>query len=125
MSDENTLFNIHLSRARVISEHTIGLLKGRFPWLRSIRKTVAEDRKTLKDILLCLDACVILHNFLLEIKMEEYEDDWLDDDENSVIDDLQRCPSETDELNLPVPNDRPADYQRTQVLHFLQELHGM
>ena len=124
MSDEHTLFNKHLSKARVISEHTIGLLKGRFPWLRSIRKTVTEDRKTLKEILLCLDACVILHNFLLENKMEVYEEDWLDDDD-SVLDDVQRRPTGTDELNLPVPNNRPADYRRTQVMYFLQELYGM
>ena len=31
MSDEHTFFNKHLSKARVISEHTIGLLIGRFP----------------------------------------------------------------------------------------------
>ena len=125
MSDEHTLFNKHLSKARVISEHTIGLLKGRFPLLRSIRKTVTEDKKTLKDILLWLDACVILHNFLLENNMEVYEEDWLEDDDESVIDDVQHRPAGTDELNLPVPNNRPSDYRRTQVLYFLQELYGM
>ena len=88
MSDKNTLFNKQLSKARVISEHTIGLLKGRFPWLRAIRKSVTEDKTTLKDIILCLDACVILHNFLLENKMEVYEEDWLDD-EDSVLHDVQ------------------------------------
>ena len=56
--------------------------------------------------------------------MEEYEDDWLDDDD-SVMDDVQRRPSGTDELNLTVLNNRPADYQRTQVLYYLQELYGM
>ena len=124
MSDENTLFNKQLSKARVISEHTIGLLKGRFPWLRAIRKSVTEDKTTLKDILLCLDACVILHNFLLENKMEVYEEDWLDD-EDSVLHDVQWRPTGNDELNLPVPNNRPADFRRTQVMYFLQELNGM
>ena len=57
--------------------------------------------------------------------MEKYEDDRLDDDDDSVMDDAQRRPSGTDELNLPVPNNRPADYRRTQVLYYLQELYGI
>ena len=65
-----------------------------------------------------LDACVILHNFLLENNMEVYEEDWLEDDDESVIDDAQRRPAGSDELNLSVPNNRPADYCRTQVLYF-------
>ena len=72
-----------------------------------------------------LDACVILHNFLLKNNMEVYEEDWLEHDNESVIDDAQRRPAGSDALNLPVPNNRPADYRRTQVLYFLQELYGM
>ena len=71
---------------------------------------------------MCLDACEILHNFLLENKMEVYEDNWLDDDDDgdSVLDDVQQHPSGIYELNFPVPNNRAAAYQRTQVLYFLQ-----
>ena len=125
MSDEHTLFNKQLSKARVISEHTIGLLKGRFPWLRSIRKNITENKNTLKEILFWLDACVILHNFLLEHRLELYEEDWIEDDDDSVIDDAHRRPSAMDELNLPVPGNRPSDFHRTQVLYFLQELYGV
>ena len=57
--------------------------------------------------------------------MEVYEEDWLEDDDESMIDDVQHRPAGTDELNLPVPNNRPVDYHRTQVLYFLQELYGM
>ena len=125
MSDEPTLFNKPLSKARVISEHTIGLLKGRFPWLKSIRKNITEKKKTPKEILLWLDACVIMHTFLLQHKLELFEEDWLEDDDDSVIDDVHWRPSASNELNLLVPENKPADYQRTQVLYFLQELNGV
>ena len=124
MSPEQTLFNKHLSKSRVTSEHTLGLLKGRFPWLRSIRKNITENKKTLKEVLQWLDACVILHNFLLLNNVELYEDVWIDDDD-SVFDDNARRPEGDDELNLPVPNNFPPDYRRTQVLYFLQELNGI
>ena len=124
MSPEHTLFNKHLSKSRVTSEHTLGLLKGRFPWLRSIRKNITENKKTLKEVLLWLDACVILHNFLLKNNVELYEEDWIDD-EDSVFDDSARRPEGDDELNLPVPNNFPPDYRRTQVLYFLQEQSGI
>ena len=125
MSDEYTLFNKQLSKAWIISEHTIGLLKGRFPWLRSIRKNITENKNTLKEILLWLDACVILQNFLLEHKLELYKEDWIEEDDDSVIDDVHRRSSAMDELNLPVPDNRPSDFRRTQVLYFLQELYGV
>ena len=100
MSAGHIIFNKQLSKAQIISEHTLGLLKGRFPWLRSIRKNITENKKTLKEVLLWLDACVILHNFLLEHKLELYEEDWIEYDTDSAA----------DELNLPVPDNRPADF---------------
>ena len=75
-------------------------------------------------MLLWLDACVILHNFLLKNNVELYEEDWIDD-EDSVFDDSARRPEGDDELNLPVPNNFPPDYRRTQVLYFLQEQSGI
>ena len=89
------------------------------------RENITEDKKTLKEVLLWLDACVILHNFLLEHKLELYEEDWIENDTDSAMDDKNQHPSAADELNLPVPNNRPADFQRTQVLYFLQELYGV
>jgi hypothetical protein len=50
------------------------MLKGRFPWLRSIRLVITEDIKSLKRILQIIDATVILHNMLIEFGEEEPED---------------------------------------------------
>ena len=118
---QETAFNTCLSRARVISEHTIGLLKGRFPWLRSIRKVVTEDVKTLEDILVFLDASILIHNFLVQRGLDDARGDWDEEDDiASMVDDYNRLP-EDDELNQPVPDGVPGDFRRTQLLYFLQE----
>lgn len=49
-----SFFNTHLSKCHVISEHTIGLFKGRFPWLHSIRKMITYDTDSLREILALL-----------------------------------------------------------------------
>ena len=122
ISRERELFNSRLSKARVRSEHTIGLLKGRFPWLRNIRKKITDDPRTLRDILLFLDACVILHNFLLFKKKEEdTNEEWVDDDEASVMDDPQRVYEEGDELNLPIPEGTRSDLRRDQLMYYAMD----
>jgi hypothetical protein len=66
-----------MAKPRVISEHCIGLLKGRFPWLREIR-TVIKGKNDLKRVLFYVDICVILHNLLVNATVS---DEWdLDDD---------------------------------------------
>ena len=73
-------FNTQLAKARILSEHTIGMLKCRFPWLRSIRLTITTDKKTTQEILMHIHATVVLHNWLIKLNddtdgMEEEEDD--------------------------------------------------
>jgi hypothetical protein len=41
---EKKHFDTLLASARVLSEHTIGIWKGRFPWLRSIPIRILNDR---------------------------------------------------------------------------------
>lgn len=113
-------FNTCMSRARVISEHTIGLLKGRFPWLRSIRKVITEDPDTLHDILGLIDACVILHNFLIKRGLQEKEEELYQEDDVTIIDDANRLPQK-DELMIRVPTGSPGDHRRTQLLFYLKE----
>ena len=113
-------FNACMSRARVISEHTIGLLKGRFPWLRSIRKVITEDPETLSDILAVIDACIILHNFLVQRGLDDNEEALYEDDDVTVIDEYDRLP-EGDELMQRVPVGAPGDHRRTQLLFYLKE----
>ena len=70
-------FNTALARPRVLSEHCIGIWKGRFPFLKGIRMKITDDTNSLKHILRMIDVCVILHNFLLE-QNDEAPVDWMD-----------------------------------------------
>ena len=52
----NERINTRLASARIFSEHTIGILKGRFPWLKCIKKIVSDDNMTMLRILKYIDS---------------------------------------------------------------------
>ena len=81
------------------SEHVIGLWKGRFPWLHSIPMSMKQSiqKQDLSSILEVINACVILHNLLIE-QNEEIPDDWMNDEAS----DISHAMSDTDELNMPL-----------------------
>ena len=100
-----------MSKPRVTSEHSIGMLKGRFPFLRSIRFTLTEDPLTLRYIIEYSTVCVILHNLLIgfDDDTEQFDDDTLSDiDANN-------------ELNEPLDTLATADARRTQLLNYIME----
>lgn len=69
-ADFQTSFNALLAKPRVKSEHCIGILKGRFPYLRSVCLQLGNSR----DMLCIVDhvrAVVVLHNFLVDKDIEE------------------------------------------------------
>ena len=108
---EQSRFNDLLKSPRVLSEQAIGMWKGRFPWLRSIRMKITEDIKSRKQILRMIKVTVILHNFLIE-ENESFEDSWYDLDSMSDIDAAE---GETlDELNQPARDN--SNQRRTQLL---------
>ena len=116
-------FNEKLAQLRVISEHTIGILKGRFPWLRSIRLKIKEDEQTIRNILKMLKATVVLHNMLIEFG-EETQEEWILDDDASDIDDAERAPyEEGDALNTAIPGGAAKDERRTRLMYYFEEYH--
>ena len=58
-------FNCKLPKARVTSEHTIGILKCRWPMLRRIRMPLTEDVSTMNTIILHARALVTIHKLLI------------------------------------------------------------
>jgi hypothetical protein len=97
------------------------MLKGRFPWLRSIRLTITEEKKSLQKILQLIDATIILHNMLITFGESEIED-WIDFDDFSDLDEFERAPyEEGDELNSGIPPWAPRDTRRTQLLNYFKE----
>lgn len=75
---DHEAFNNKLAKIRITSEHTIGMLKARFPWLRSIRMQIRESNSSLRKILRFIEATIILHNMLIDFTdatMKEWEDE--------------------------------------------------
>ena len=72
----NLAFNNELATLRIIVEHCIGLLKGRFQSLKELRLRILEKA----DLVKCCEhiiACVVLHNMLIRIgsDCESFEED--------------------------------------------------
>ena len=110
MHPDNEAFNTKLAKPRVTSEHTIGILKGRFPFLRSIRMRLT-GKKSFKKILCYVSVCVVLHNFLVgkrEDDLGEADKDLSDIDANN-------------ELNRPIPDHAESASRREQVKNYVLE----
>jgi hypothetical protein len=61
---DNKTFNYHLSRVRIGSEHTIGLLKGRLQSLRQLRLKI-KSAKDLEFANFWIHCCIVIHAFCL------------------------------------------------------------
>ena len=101
----------------------MGIWKGRFPWLRNIRMVITDDPKSLKKIMMYIDASVVLHNMLIQLG-DSYEmnvnNDWDLDADMSDIDDNERIP-EARVLDLPVPRGAHKTTRRDQLKEFIRE----
>jgi hypothetical protein len=64
MPTEITSFNTLIAKPRVSSEHMIGMLKGRYPYLQSIRLRLTEDVESMTQIQHYVAVSIILHNLL-------------------------------------------------------------
>ena len=110
MPPDNEAFNTQLATPRVLSEHTIGMLKGRFPFLRSIWMQLT-GKKSFKKILRFVTVCVILHNFLVGKR---------EDDLDEAGDDLSSIDA-NNELNCPVADYLDSATRREQVKNYVLE----
>jgi len=61
------VYNYEHSKARIVSEHTIGLIKARFGGLREVRMQFRQK----KDMIKFICAGYVLHNTLMDS-----EDEW-------------------------------------------------
>jgi hypothetical protein len=114
LQNEQSGFNLLHSGARVKSEHTIGIWKGRFPWLRTIPIRI-RNKRSMRRLIRYVTATAILHNFFVQhnppaswIEPEDRDDRFLN------------------ELNYLTPNLNEAageqGVHRGQVLNYLREL---
>ena len=103
-----TAFNTLLASPRVKSEHCIGILKGRFPLLRSIPLKLAS-RSDMRRIVNHVRGAVVLHNFSIK---EDIMEDWIQPEEPDLDDEESNRDSDG-EAN---------DKRRSDLLFCLSEL---
>ncbi|KAI7965915.1 hypothetical protein MJO29_001663, partial [Puccinia striiformis f. sp. tritici] len=70
---EKQQFNYELSQNRVIVKHTIGMLKNRWQSLKSLSIKIL-GKKTAERLNTWLCACVVLHNYLLNLRKAEWDE---------------------------------------------------
>ena len=111
LTAEQVKFNTVAGRLRVTSEHTIGILKGRFPWLRSIPMIITNNERSLTKILKYIDCCVVLHNLLLNWN-DESPEEWLDDPTADPFDDA---------ISEPINEGMPKDERRQRLMEYFRD----
>jgi hypothetical protein len=118
LSHDQELLNTAVSRARIIVEHTIGMLKGRFPWLRSMRCCLTDDFESMQTILEFIDTAVILHNILLFELNDEISTEWFTTNQLVTAGDRLLNDS-THKLNTAVPATADKYCRRLQLTNYL------
>jgi hypothetical protein len=116
MPPTKTGFNTLVAKPRVTSEHTIGILKGRYPFLRSIRLQLTEDKESMAKIQRYVAVAIVLHNLLIGW----HDDEW----EVEVGGDAESITTELDaenELNQPVADGSTNDTRRKQLFSYFLE----
>lgn len=119
---EHKVFNDAEKPVQAILEHTIGILKGRFPWLCQIHTIITDDPKSIKCILEYIDAVIILHNLLVK-RNDEIPEEWIDSDDFSDIDNDEYAPP--DYLQEEIPVGPPKDEHHWRLMVYQNEYHFM
>jgi len=92
-----------MSSPHVITEHTMDLWKGWFPWLKNIPMSITNEKETLEPILRYIDATVVLHNMLIDLGIDDEVDAPWDVGEEVLSDfDDATCTPERNILDFPV-----------------------
>jgi hypothetical protein len=114
---------------RVLSEHTIGMLKGRFPFLKSISPMVIDNsKKSVKRILRIIHCCVILHNLLIYTG-DEIPSDWIEiddsDEDNDSDDECSDVGLEVGEYNMIDGVSKDNDDRRQRCMEYFINMVGL
>jgi hypothetical protein len=89
---DRSFFNRAHARARITIEHTIGLLKGRFPFLRCIPLRVTQNNNTVLKVVRFIEAIICIHNIMHDFSEGDC-DKWIKEQEaynkkNNIVSDF-------------------------------------
>jgi hypothetical protein len=83
---------------------------------------ITPDANSIKKILRLIKATIVLHNILIEFGDDSVEENEIDFDDFSDLDDWERVPYEDgDILNSRVPLGGKKDERRQQLLEYFEE----
>ena len=111
-------FNKILSKLRVTSENTIGILKARFPFLKSIPMVITDHKNSVRRILRVIDCCVILHNLLIDCN-DEIPEEWLEDEDDGS--EVGFAIGEY-EMAAPIHQQHENDERRRRCMEYFKDL---
>ncbi len=83
MSSEKEFFNTMIGSCRVISEHTIGILKCRFPALKKLNVFI-RTRNDVKRACEIVSACIVTHNLFNRQNTNPIPQEWFDEIERET-----------------------------------------
>ena len=120
INHEEQIFNDALASPWISLEQAIGMWKGRYPWLWSICMKHTSSKMSVQHIIRMIEACEVLHNYLIE-ENNDVQDNWRDD---SDISGVNEALSEDYGLNNPFPQLWPNDHQYTQLKNYINDMYA-
>ena len=84
--EENEIFNKHVSKLRICSEHAIRYLKGRFQSLKGLRVLINSSDAHIMAMY-WVAACIGIHSFALKHEIQQHREQDPDFNENNPYSD--------------------------------------
>ena len=98
LCEEKDFFNHKLASVRIHSEHCIGILKSRFPCMKSINVWIRQGNPEVKFLVDLVGACSVLHNILLQCN-DEIPQSWYDQISKEINWDVNQSDCSSDNEN--------------------------
>jgi hypothetical protein len=76
LPDNHEFFNTQLAQVRIVSEHTIGILTGRFCCLKRNNVKLKSGQKEVKQLVDLIGSCIVMHNLLIKYKEDDIPSEW-------------------------------------------------
>jgi hypothetical protein len=90
-------FNTMLAQVRIVSEHCIGVLKGRFACLKHNDIQFKKGKKEVKDLINLITSSIILHNLMIRYDEPDIPEEWYD----KMRDDIDWSCYDEEQVEIP------------------------
>jgi hypothetical protein len=77
-------FNTLLAQVRIASEHCIGILKGRFQYMKQNNIKLKQSAKEVKELVDLIGTCIAIHNLLINYDEDDIPAEWYSQMEEEI-----------------------------------------